>query len=653
MFTVVIVLLNRPPGSRRLGTHVASLLSTRIDAPVECERARFSLDGIELRNLEVHFGSRGWARVQTLTLQLDWSRIGSRVLSLRQVAARGVELHYALPEETDTHSSEHVDPRSSLLNRIAPHLSPEGFSASLRNIRLFVSHSEGVFSMPIPEASLHWVHPGEHPIELKAMLADNVTYGQLSIKAKTIGDRAHLSLDISGPGLNLEPLRAELSTLLPAGWRVPEVMARLVTLPALGGDFHVDVDRRARVAAIRGEIVLSGLVVDDARLASIPFGPLTLSQDIDASLFASSRRLEIDRWDGLFGDAPYQLEGFLEDGDEGPYVDCRLSARRTPFQAILDAFPADAVPAVAGVKLGGSLDADLTIAGPLSDPSRMNTSFSFDFSRLRLERPSIPLQGPHPLEGFVYVPVHEENVRREFILGRGRPGWVPIDRIPAHLISALISAEDINFFHHQGFDLDGLRSALAANLKAGRAVRGGSTISQQLAKNLFLSPEKTFVRKLQEALLTWELEQLFDKKQILEYYLNIIEWGPGIYGIARAAEHYFRKTPGQLTVKESAYLCTIIPNPVRYYVFFYQGSVSPQWERRVRKLLARMRHFEFISEEAYQNALDEVIYFRGSPRAHVDPSVLRKAEALEPHHRGGSIEGMPLFSRSEERYGGF
>jgi monofunctional biosynthetic peptidoglycan transglycosylase len=127
-----------------------------------------------------------------------------------------------------------------------------------------------------------------------------------------------------------------------------------------------------------------------------------------------------------------------------------------------------------------------------------------------------------------------------------------------------VAAEDANFMEHEGFDWDAIQRAYAQNLKKGRVVAGGSTISQQLAKNLFLSGRRTALRKLQEALITVMIEAVMSKRRIFEIYLNIIEWGDGVFGAEAASRHYFRKSAANLDAWEAAYLAAMVPNP-RYY----------------------------------------------------------------------------------------
>jgi monofunctional biosynthetic peptidoglycan transglycosylase len=151
-----------------------------------------------------------------------------------------------------------------------------------------------------------------------------------------------------------------------------------------------------------------------------------------------------------------------------------------------------------------------------------------------------------------------------------RPGaalkhvWVDYRAISPHLKRAVIAAEDARFIEHEGVDWDAIQKALEANRKRGRPARGGSTISQQLAKNLFLSPERSYVRKAQELVITYMIEALWDKRRILEVYLNVAEWGDGVFGAEAAARHYFGTSASRLGPEESARLAVMLPRPKFY-----------------------------------------------------------------------------------------
>jgi len=165
-----------------------------------------------------------------------------------------------------------------------------------------------------------------------------------------------------------------------------------------------------------------------------------------------------------------------------------------------------------------------------------------------------------------------------------RHKWVPYERISPNLKRALIASEDAKFVDHEGFDWDGIEAAFEKNLKQGRIVAGGSTISQQLAKNLFLSGKKTPWRKLEEAVITVMLEAVMDKRRIFEIYLNVIEWGNGVFGAEAAARHYYRTSAARLSAGQAAKLAAMVPNPR----FYDEHRNAPGLARKTRIILRRM-----------------------------------------------------------------
>jgi len=145
-----------------------------------------------------------------------------------------------------------------------------------------------------------------------------------------------------------------------------------------------------------------------------------------------------------------------------------------------------------------------------------------------------------------------------------RQQWVPYERISLHLKRAVVTSEDARFVDHEGVDWEAVQKAYEENLRRGRPAKGGSTISQQLAKNLFLSSDRSYVRKAQEFVITTMLEWLWDKRRILEVYLNVVEWGDGLFGAEAAARHYFGVGAGQLAPEQAARLAAFLPSPKRY-----------------------------------------------------------------------------------------
>lgn len=162
--------------------------------------------------------------------------------------------------------------------------------------------------------------------------------------------------------------------------------------------------------------------------------------------------------------------------------------------------------------------------------------------------------------------------------------WVDYTKISSNLKRAVIASEDAKFLDHEGFDWEGIQKAYEKNLKKGKIVAGGSTISQQLAKNLFLSTKRTPWRKGEEAVITVMLENMMDKHRILEIYLNIIEWGNGVFGAEAAARHYYKTSAANLSSGQAAKLAAMIPNPR----FYDQHSSTGYLNRRIATIQARM-----------------------------------------------------------------
>ncbi|MFT4170947.1 MAG: monofunctional biosynthetic peptidoglycan transglycosylase [Rhodocyclaceae bacterium] len=165
--------------------------------------------------------------------------------------------------------------------------------------------------------------------------------------------------------------------------------------------------------------------------------------------------------------------------------------------------------------------------------------------------------------------------------------WVPYERISDNLKRAVVAAEDDRFVDHDGFDWEGIQNALEKNQRRGKPVAGGSTISQQLAKNLFLTPSRSYVRKAEEALITVMIETLWSKRRILEVYLNVVEWGNGIFGAEAAARRYYSIPAAQLSAQQAAHIAVMLPNPRKF-----EKVYPPRLSAHAGRIGARMRYAE-------------------------------------------------------------
>ncbi len=185
----------------------------------------------------------------------------------------------------------------------------------------------------------------------------------------------------------------------------------------------------------------------------------------------------------------------------------------------------------------------------------------------------------------VFMQSRLEKLREKDPKARLRQQWVPYNRISVHLKRAIVAAEDAKFLDHEGFDWEAIQKAYEKNLKKGRVVAGGSTISQQLAKNLFLSGERKWWRKVQEAVITVMIETILSKRRILEIYLNVIEWGNGVFGAEAAARYHFGITAAQLGPGQAAHLAAMVPSPRRYG----PGDDTAYLQRRTEIIASRMK----------------------------------------------------------------
>lgn len=221
-----------------------------------------------------------------------------------------------------------------------------------------------------------------------------------------------------------------------------------------------------------------------------------------------------------------------------------------------------------------------------------------------------PLVSANP-ETTSFMESARERNRKEASRVVIRQEWVPLDDVSKHLVNAVLVGEDDRFYQHQGFDFTEIQNAIEENIDAGRYVRGGSTLSQQLAKNLYLSPNKTLRRKFDEMLLTWKLEHTLDKNRILEIYLNVIEWGGGTFGAEAASQYYFSKPASMLSEKEAAALAARIPNP--------DGMSVQKRDQREAMILARMER------KGTADRREEVRLAQTPPAAQPSPSSLPKS----------------------------
>jgi len=347
----------------------------------------------------------------------------------------------------------------------------------------------------------------------------------------------------------------------------------------------------------------------------------TLRAAVDGSSF------ELEGGELTIGQARFDGRVQIARQDGKVLVDSGLRAPLVSCQALLDSAPRALLGAVADMQWSGTFSLDAAVRADSSALGKMGVVWKFD-NGCRVTAVPAPLdperfRGPFSLEV-----VGADGALQTLEFGPGTASFVHMDDISPYMEAALLVTEDGRFFKHDGFDDRAIESAIVDNVRAGTFVRGASTLSMQLAKNLYLSRTKTLSRKLQEAALTMLLEQNFSKRELLELYLNVVEFGPGIYGVGPAASYYFGQTARDLSPAQAFFLASLLPAPTVQH-FAADGRLSASRLRHVQSLLRISHQRGRLSADELARALLE------EPRFGVKES--RAAEAASAES-GAAVE---------------
>ena len=392
-----------------------------------------------------------------------------------------------------------------------------------------------------------------------------------------------------------------------------ELLGQRVGVRATSGSVTARINGVLPADLKRGELEVSGridgLFLEGSRLATEPVGPWRLSGAGTVDWDRATREVRLRDGHIGFGENDslrVNLEGVYE-GKKVPRFRAEARVDQLRYQDAVDALPPQFSLGDEAPRIPGLLDARVRVSGPVRDPEQWLLDVKLDLAGLRAASKATPffLRGP-----FIYRPVDAAGHAREIWVGPQNPNFVPISDLPRYVSRAITTSEDAGFWFHPGFDFDEMKESII-DAAEGSRVRGASTLTQQLAKNLFLSRERTFARKVREALFTVALEASLPKARLMEIYLNIIEWGPGIYGLGEASRHYFGVNARNLSVQQAAFLATIIPNPVKYHAMYEKGRLWPGWNYRVRNLVRKLESNGIIdSTQAFQAEFTPVKFRR-------------------------------------------
>jgi hypothetical protein len=388
----------------------------------------------------------------------------------------------------------------------------------------------------------------------------------------------------------------------------------------------VDVDR-ARVAG-RGRLVLAGdgsaltfdaessahnLSINQPRLATETVRGLDLALRVRGAITVPGE-VRLDDFGATLGALQVHGSGVLDQEPDRVAAAVQFEIPAASCQSLVDSIPAALVPTLAGAAMSGTFAAHGRFAFDTRSLDDLELVYQTqDGCRLVRVGPELdPDRFTRPFSHRVYLP---DGSLDEETTGPGTPSWTPLDQISPYMLTAVLTTEDGAFPKHHGFNHAAIRASIIANLKARRFVRGASTITMQLAKNLFLSRDKTLSRKLEEIVLTDYLEQTFSKSEILELYFNVIEFGPDVYGVGAASDYYFGRQPAELNLAECLFLASVLPAPLRH-ASMHDGDRPPDgWMRNLRSLMDVERQRGLITEsERTEAESEEVVFWHGGPR---------------------------------------
>ncbi|MFO0619149.1 MAG: biosynthetic peptidoglycan transglycosylase [Polyangiaceae bacterium] len=457
------------------------------------------------------------------------------------------------------------------------------------------------------------------------------TDGRLSAeyRSSASADGKTLVVRTKAPAVG-EPFVVELEggplTLSTLGLRDGDMHLADVAATTLMANVRVELSADGRTLSVSGDGTLEHLGFDVKAISTSPVREMRLS-------FRGKAAVELDLSHAKVEDGELQIGALVLHGNAEftrlapPQPDKPLQFRlRSTFdvpltacQTLVDSAPKGLFPTIEGIRMAGSI----ALKGHANfDTSNLDKDFDLDWTlsnscRVTSVPPQVDVKNfTHSFKRWVYTP---DGKRTEITTGPGTPSWTPYNRISHYMETAVMTCEDGRFQRHDGFDHEAIHNSIRENLRTGKFVRGASTISMQLAKNLYLERDKTISRKLEEAVLTMYLEQALTKTQIMELYLNVVELGPMIYGVGAAANSYFRTSASGLAISQAFFLGSILPAPQVQH-FAAGGALAGGWTSHLRMLMKYANKGKRVTDDELEEGLKQIVV-RGQPTPMRDPSV--------------------------------
>jgi hypothetical protein len=472
------------------------------------------------------------------------------------------------------------------------------------------------------------------------LLGDDLAVGKVG---RNIGARAEVFDGTVGFGVEFSPAAAwpRRATVTATDLELHELPARWFPTRSVAGKMSAEAvgvlsplssaTRPAAFGAFRVTLEDVSVVSDGLVLGTVPLSDIGLSADW--SWQPSLQRVRVTEGKLQYGDIALEAGGGWRASPGGPVVDASLAADRTKCQVLLEALPRRLLGPYGDAVIEGAARPRFSVTYPLGDPETLTIDLegfpgNCRVDALRAARRAWPAiqsaASPDDVKWLntpFVLPVDEGvSSDAEVQVGPGLASYVPLEAIPDYVGGAAYLSEEVNFYDDGAWNVHLIQRALRMNFSDGRFVYGGSTVTQQLVKNLFLTRDKTIARKVQEALIAWRMQEVVSKERVLELYLNCIEYGQDLYGIGPAARRYFNRPASELTVLQAVFLATIKPAPW-YGDQFYERGRTPErgwWPERIEEITRRLHKHDYISRAQLEAAKPFVVTFPTAESVDVD-----------------------------------
>lgn len=426
--------------------------------------------------------------------------------------------------------------------------------------------------------------------------------------------------------------------------RIPAVLAQLPVIHSedatIGGNLKVAFSDGK--AAVEGDLELAGLNVDHRLLAKDPVLDVGFAFDFTAEVDPAARRVKIEAATLRRGAVEIDFDGeFIHPAEQAQRkYKLHLKVPKVACQEVIKAMPPQLVPTLVGFELKGDFELEMAADIDYADLSKVTLTGRVDKDKCKPVKVPSLVSADRLGKPFIHRATMRDGSERTVDLSENSGTYTPLDQISPYMVASVMSTEDGGFWKHKGFITSQFQAALRRNLEAGKIRLGASTITMQMVKNVLLSHERTLSRKLQEMFLTWYVEQSLGKQRIMEIYLNVIEFGPGIYGVTRAAQHYYGKLPLDLTPPEAAYLALMLPSPVRRHVNYCEGGLTPVFQAKMKRLLGIMHNKGRLDPETYEIWKEGVVTFDPSDLVSKKDCNAEIARLLAAQEQQRSLSGL-------------